>query len=639
MIIITLKDGTKKEFQKGICAIEIAKSISESMAKRVRLASLDGELYDLEKPILKSAVLQLIMDKDKELLLPVARHDLAHILAQAVQELYVNVKFATGPVLENGFFYDIYREKPFELAELEVIEKKMHEIIDSKIPIKREVWKKEDVIKYYTDKGEEFKVDILNGILDEEVAMYRQGDFIDLCRGPHFMNTEFAPKYFKLNKVSAVYYKGDKNKPSLQRIYGIAFFSKEDFESYQNMIIEAEKRDHRKLGKEMDLFHLQEEAVGSVFWHEKGYTIYRVLENYIREKLRQNDYVEVKTPILVNKILWEKSGHWDKFRDDMFFIENEDEVLAVKPMNCPCHVQIFKQGIKSYRDLPLRMAEFGSCHRNESSGSLHGLMRVRGFTQDDAHIFCEKDQIKEETKAFCKLLKEVYLDIFLDTKIKVKFSDRPKVRAGDDSIWDLAEKSLFDAAIEAGLELIINKGEGAFYGPKLEFVLTDSIGRDWQLGTFQVDFILPERLSASYVDRDGTKKVPVMLHRAILGSFERFIGILIEHYGGKFPPFLAPLQVDILSVAFNDEIINYCTEIYKELKKIGIRVNLDVRQEKINLKIRESVLNKVPFALVIGEKEMLEKKVTIRSLDNSPQKILDKNLAIDYIKDVCIKKY
>jgi threonyl-tRNA synthetase len=639
MITITLKDGTKKEFQKGICAIEIAKSISDSMAKRVMLASLDGELYDLEKPILKSAVLQLVMDKDKDLLLPVARHDLAHILAQAVQQLYVNVKFATGPVLENGFFYDIYREKPFELAELEVIEKKMYEIIDSKIPIIREVWKKEDAIKYYRDKGEEFKVDILNGILDDEVAMYRQGDFIDLCRGPHFVNTGFAPKYFKLNKVSAVYYKGDKNKTSLQRIYGIAFFSKEDFESYQNMIIEAEKRDHRKLGKEMDLFHLQEEAVGSVFWHEKGYTIYRVLENYIREKLKQNDYVEVKTPILVNKILWEKSGHWDKFRDNMFFMENEDETLAVKPMNCPCHVQIFKQGVKSYRDLPLRMAEFGSCHRNESSGSLHGLMRVRGFTQDDAHIFCEKDQIKAETKAFCQLLQEVYKDIFLETKIKVKFSDRPEVRAGDDSVWDLAEKSLFEAAIEAGLELVINKGEGAFYGPKLEFVLTDSIGRDWQLGTFQVDFILPERLSASYVGRDGTKKIPVMLHRAILGSFERFIGILIEHYAGKFPPFLAPIQVDILSVAFNDEIINYCKDIHKELKQLGIRVNLDVRQEKINLKIRESVLNKVPFAFVIGEAEMIEKKVTIRYLDNSPQKILDKNLAIDYIKDVCIKQY
>lgn len=535
MVAITLPDGAVLQFDSSVNGLEIAENISKSLAKKVIAMVVDGVERDLSHVITQDAKVALLT-ADSEQGLEIIRHDAAHVLAEAVQELFPDVQVTIGPVIEDGFYYDFYRQEPFSSDDLMAIEKRMAEIVDRNESIQREEWQREEAIAFFEKKGEKFKAEIIRDLPENEViSLYRQGNFIDLCRGPHLPSTGKLGKAFKLMRVSGAYWRGDAKNAQLQRIYGTAWANDKDLQAYLTRVEEAGKRDHRKIGREMELFHIQEEAVGQIFWHDKGWLLYQEIEQYIRRKLRANDYIEVKTPMMVDRVLWEKSGHWDKFRANMFTLQTDEErTLAIKPMNCPCHVQIFNQRLKSYRELPLRMAEFGSCHRNESSGSMHGLMRVRGFTQDDAHIFCTEDQITAETIAFCDLLKEVYADFgFHD--VRVKFSDRPEVRAGEDATWDKAENALKDAVNATGLEWTLNPGEGAFYGPKLEFVLRDAIGRDWQCGTLQVDFVLPERLDAHYIAPEGHKARPVMLHRAILGSFERFIGILIEQYAGKFP--------------------------------------------------------------------------------------------------------
>jgi threonyl-tRNA synthetase len=540
-------------------------------------------------------------------------------MAEAVKELFPETQVTIGPAIENGFYYDFARKTPFALDDLEKIENKMREIVKRDEKLVREVWKRNDAAKYFASIGEKYKAEIISSIpSDQDISLYRQGNFIDLCRGPHAPSTSHI-KHFKLMKLAGAYWRGDSKNEMLQRIYGTAWESKESLENYLKMLEEAAKRDHRKIGREMDLFHIQEEAVGSVFWHPKGWTIYREIENYIRTKLEKNNYVEVKTPQMVDKILWEKSGHWEKFRENMFVAESEDRTLAIKPMNCPCHVQIFNQELKSYRQLPLRMAEFGSCHRNESSGSLHGIMRVRAFTQDDAHIFCEESQINSETVAFCKLLKEVYSDFGFEN-VKVKFSTRPEKRAGSDETWDKAEAALAEAVKVAGLDCEINLGEGAFYGPKLEFTLVDAIKREWQCGTLQVDFILPERLDASYIASDGSKKRPVMLHRAVLGTFERFIGILIENCAGKFPLWLSPTQMVVATITNDSD--GYAAEVVEKLKAQGFRVESDFDAQKINAKIREHSLKKVPYILAIGKKEAEDGSVSVRKFGEESQKVM-----------------
>ena len=550
----------------------------------------------------------------------IIRHDCAHLMAQAVKELYPQTQVTIGPAIENGFYYDFARQNPFSQEDLEKIENKMREISKRSDEVKREEWDRNDAIKFFEEIGEKYKAEIISSIPNnEKISLYRQGNFIDLCRGPHAPSTSHI-KYFKLMKVAGAYWRGDSKNEMLQRIYGTAWESEESLKNYLHMLEEADKRDHRKLGKQLDLFHIQEEAVGSVFWHHKGYIIYREIENYIRRKIEQNGYVEVKTPQLIDKVLWEKSGHWEKFHDNMFIAESENRLLAVKPMNCPGHVQIFNQDLKSYRQLPFRMAEFGSCHRNESSGSLHGIMRVRSFTQDDAHIFCEEHQINDETLAFCELLKEVYRD-FGFNDILVKFSTRPEKRAGSDEVWDKAEKALEQAINHAGLEYKLNPGEGAFYGPKLEFTLVDALKREWQCGTLQVDFVLPERLDVNYVAQDGTKKRPVMLHRAILGSLERFIGILIENYAGKFPLWLAPVQVVIATIT--NEFDDYAKMVYARFEALGIRSQLDLDSQKISYKIREHSLQKVPYIVAIGKIEAMNNKVSVRKIGSEQQEIVD----------------
>jgi threonyl-tRNA synthetase len=626
MVAITLPDGSVRQYEGPVSGADIAADIGPGLAKAALAVRVDGELTDLLAPIENDACIGIITSKDDDAL-ELLRHDCAHVMAEAVKELYPETQVTIGPNIEDGFYYDFSRAKPFTPEDLEKIEARMREIVKRDEAITREVWDRGEAILFFKDAGEHYKAEIIEAIpKDESIGLYRQGDFIDLCRGPHFPSTGKIGKGFKLMKLAGAYWRGDSRNEMLQRIYGTAWFSEKDLKAYLHRLEEAEKRDHRRLGREMSLFHLQEEAAGSVFWHDKGWTLYRTIESYIRSRLAQAGYIEVNTPQLVDRSLWEESGHWEKFRENMFTAESEEKILALKPMNCPCHVQIFRQGIKSYRDLPLRMAEFGCCHRNEPSGALHGLMRVRAFIQDDAHIFCTEDQITGETKAFCGLLLSVYKD-FGFTDVSVRFSDRPELRAGDDAVWDRAEAALQQAVVAAGLEFTLDPGEGAFYGPKLDFVLQDAIGREWQCGTLQVDFVLPERLDASYVGEDGGKHRPVMLHRAILGSLERFIGVLIEHYAGKFPLWLAPLQAIVATITSDADA--YAVRVAEEIKRVGLRVETDLRNEKINYKVREHSHAKVPVVLVLGKQEAEKETVALRRLDGEKQEILALDEAVN----------
>ena len=617
---ITLPDDSVRSFDRSVDGFELASSIGPGLAKSAMMMIVDGNERDLSFKIEQDCNVVIITRKDA-VALDLIRHDCAHVMAEAVTELYPETQVTIGPAIENGFYYDFYREKPFTEGDLETIETKMHEIIDRGDPFEREVWARDEAMSHYEKIKEPFKVELIEGIPDDEpISFYRQGNFLDLCRGPHAPSTKHVGHAFKLMSVAGAYWRGDSSNPMLQRIYGTAWPDEKKLKAYLNMLEEAEKRDHRRLGRELDLFHMQEEAVGSIFWHPRGWSLYREIEAHVRRRLEDGDYKEVKTPQLIDRSLWEASGHWDKFRENMFTADSEDDrTLALKPMNCPGHVQIYKQGLKSYRDLPIRMAEFGSCHRNEPSGALHGIMRVRAFTQDDAHIFCSEDQITSESIIFCDLLRKIYKDFGFED-VRVKFSDRPDVRAGDDLTWDRAEEALKNACEAAGLETTLNPGEGAFYGPKLEFVLRDAIGRDWQCGTLQVDFVLPERLDANYIASDGSKKRPVMLHRAILGSMERWIGILIEQYAGRFPIWLAPVQAVITTITSdNDE---YAYKVLEECKKVGLRAAVDIRNEKINYKIREHSNAKIPVILVVGTKEQENETVAVRRLGGKSQEIL-----------------
>jgi len=628
---ITLPDGSVRSYDGPVTAATIASDIGPGLAKAALIAVVDGDEWDLSRPIETDAAVALVTAKD-DAALALLRHDCAHVMAEAVLELFPETQVTIGPAIENGFYYDFHRDTAFSEDDLAAIEKRMHEIVDRDEAIVRSVWSRDDAVAFYQKNNEPFKVELVEAIpADETVTFYQQGNFIDLCRGPHAPSTGKIGHAFKLMKVAGAYWRGDSNRPMLQRIYGTAWTSEKDLTAYLTMLEEAEKRDHRKLGKQLGLFHLQEEAAGSVFWHAKGWVLYREIEAYVRRRLDEAGYSEVKTPQLVDRSLWEASGHWEKFGENMFTAQSEDErTLALKPMNCPCHVQIFRQGIKSYRDLPLRMAEFGSCHRNEPSGALHGIMRVRAFTQDDAHIFCTEDQITEESVKFCALLQSIYADFGFDD-VRVKFSDRPEVRAGDDATWDRAEAALTDATHAAGLDTVLNPGEGAFYGPKLEFVLRDAIGRDWQCGTLQVDFVLPDRLDAEYVGEDGNRHRPVMLHRAILGSMERWIGILIEQYSGRMPAWLAPVQIVVASIT--DSANDYAREVAARAAAAGLRVETDLRNEKISYKVREHSVMKVPFILAVGGREAEAGTVALRRLGSNDQQVLDANETILMLRD------
>ncbi len=628
---ITLPDGKKLNFKSNISGVEIAEKISKSLSKQALIMSVNGELKDLSFSIQKDSTVKIITHKDKEGL-EVMRHDAAHIMAMSVQELFPGTQVTIGPVIENGFYYDFARKEPFTSDDLKKIEDKMLEIIDRDVKTRREVWERDQAIKHFKKIGENYKAEIIQSIPEsEELSIYHHGDtWHDLCRGPHLVSSSKIGKAFKLTKVSGAYWRGDSNNEMLQRIYGTCWSSKKELDDYLNRLEEAEKRDHRKLGKEMDLFHFREESPGAVFWHEKGWTLFQRLIEYMRLKQRYAGYREINTPELLDKTLWEKSGHWDKFGDLMFTSETPDEkVFAVKPMNCPGCVQVFNQGLKSYRDLPLKLSEFGKVHRYEPSGALHGLLRVRAFTQDDAHIFCTEDQITDECITVTKLILDIYKDLGFK-KVFLKYSDRPEKRVGDDAVWDKSEKALLEAIKKTKLEYTINKGEGAFYGPKIEFVLRDAIGRDWQCGTLQVDLNLPKRLGATFVDKDGAKKTPVMLHRALFGSLERFIGILIENYAGKLPFWLSPLQAVVLPIA--EEHNDYAKKIFQDLFKEGIKCEVDLRNQKINYKIREHSLSKTPLILICGKKEISDKSVTIRSLGSEKQENIKFTKAIEKIK-------
>ena len=628
---ITLPDGSVRSYDGPVTGATIASDIGPGLAKAALIAVVDGDEWDLSRPIQTDAAVALVTAKD-DAALALLRHDCAHVMAEAVLELFPETQVTIGPAIENGFYYDFQRDKAFSEDDLAAIEKRMHEIVDRDEAIVRSVWSRDDAVAFYQKNNEPFKVELVEAIpADETVTFYQQGNFIDLCRGPHAPSTGKIGHAFKLMKMAGAYWRGDSNRPMLQRIYGTAWTSEKDLTAHLTMLEEAEKRDHRKLGKQLGLFHLQEEAAGSVFWHAKGWVLYREIEAYVRRRLDAAGYSEVKTPQLVDRSLWEASGHWEKFGENMFTAQSEDErTLALKPMNCPCHVQIFRQGIKSYRDLPLRMAEFGSCHRNEPSGALHGIMRVRAFTQDDAHIFCTEDQITEESVKFCALLQSIYADFGFDD-VRVKFSDRPDVRAGDDATWDRAEAALTDATHAAGLDTVLNPGEGAFYGPKLEFVLRDAIGRDWQCGTLQIDFVLPDRLDAEYVGEDGNRHRPVMLHRAILGSMERWIGILIEQYSGRMPAWLAPVQIVVASIT--DSANDYAREVAARAAAAGLRVETDLRNEKISYKVREHSVMKVPFILAVGGREAEAGTVALRRLGSNDQQVLDANETILMLRD------
>ena len=618
-ISLTFPDGSARSYAAGITPAEVASAISTSLAKKAISATVNGAHWDLQWPIPADATIAIHTMADDAQALELIRHDLAHIMARAVQEIWPDVKVTIGPVRDHGWFYDFDRSEPFTPEDLGAIEARMKQIINARDPVKTEVWDRARAIAYYEERGEPFKVELINRIPEgEDLRMYWHGAWQDMCRGPHLQHTGQVPAdAFKLTHVAGAYWLGDATRPMLQRIYGVAFKNRDDLKAHMTMLEEAAKRDHRKLGREMDLFHLQEEAPGMVFWHPNGWMIYRTLEDYMRGRLQAADYKEIKTPQVVDRVLWEKSGHWEAYRENMFIVEvdedgaKEKRINALKPMNCPCHVQVYNQGLKSYRDLPLRLAEFGSCHRYESSGSMHGLMRVRGFTQDDAHIFCTEDQIEAECAGFIALLSSVYKDLGFE-KFDIKLSTRPDVRVGSDEVWDKAETALQKAIEGLGLPYEINEGDGAFYGPKLDFKLTDAIGREWQCGTFQADFNLPVRLDAEYVGEDGMKHRPVMLHRAVLGSFERFIGILIENYAGKLPFWLAPRQVVVASIVSDAD--GYVQEVVSALRKIGVRAEADVRNEKINYKVREHSVGKVPVILAIGMKEVEERTVSVRRL-------------------------
>ena len=626
-ISLTFPDGNKRDFDAGVTAADVAASISNSLAKKAISATVNDQHWDLQWPITEDATIALHTMKDEAQALELIRHDAAHIMARAVQELWPDVKVTIGPVIEHGWYYDFDREEPFTPEDLATIEAKMKEIINKRDPVTTEIWDRPRAVAFYEANNEPYKVELIEAIPgDEPLRMYWHGHWQDLCRGPHLQHTGQVPAdAFKLMSVAGAYWRGDSDRAMLQRIYGVGFRNKEGLKKHLHMLEEAAKRDHRKLGREMDLYHMQEEAPGQIFWHPNGWTIYTQLQNYMRRMQQRGGYVEVNTPQVVDRKLWEASGHWEKYQDHMFIVEVDEEharekaVNALKPMNCPCHVQIYNQGLKSYRDLPLRMAEFGSCNRYEPSGALHGIMRVRGFVQDDAHIFCTEDQIEAETKRFIAFLSEIYRDLgFAD--FKVLFSDRPETRAGADDVWDKSENALLSATRAAGIEPGLNPGEGAFYGPKLEFVLTDAIGRDWQCGTLQVDFVLPERLDANYIGEDGAKHRPVMLHRATLGSFERFIGILIESHAGKLPFWLAPRQVVVASIVSDAD--DFVGEVVAALQAAGVRAEADIRNEKINYKVREHSLGKVPVILAIGGREVENRTVTMRRLGEKQTRVV-----------------
>ena len=618
-ISLTFPDGNARSFDAGVTPAEVAESIAKSLAKKAISATVNGAHHDLQWPIDADASIAINTLADDAAALELIRHDCAHIMARAVQEIWPDVKVTIGPVIEHGFYYDFDRAEPFTPEDLGEIERKMKEIINRREPVTTEIWDRDRAVKYYEANNEPYKVELIEAIPgNEPLRMYWHGDWQDLCRGPHLQHTGQVPAdAFKLMNVAGAYWRGDSDRAMLQRIYGVAFKNRDDLKKHLTMLEEAAKRDHRRLGREMDLFHMQEEAPGQIFWHPNGWKIFTTLQDYMRRKQTAGGYVEVNTPQVVDRKLWEASGHWEKYQEHMFIVEvdedhaREKSVNALKPMNCPGHVQIYNQGLKSYRDLPLRMAEFGSCNRYEPSGALHGILRVRGFTQDDAHIFCAESQIESETAVYIQWLREVYSDLGFD-QFRVKFSDRPDMRAGSDEIWDKSEAALLAATRAAGIEPEMNPGEGAFYGPKLEFVLTDAIGRDWQCGTHQVDFVLPERLDASYIGADGAKHRPVMLHRACLGSFERFLGILIENFAGKLPFWLAPRQVVVAAIVSDaDEYVN---QVVATLKARGIRAEPDTRNEKINYKVREHSLGKVPVILACGMKEVAESTVSVRRL-------------------------
>jgi len=630
MPIIKLPDGKNINFPNSVTGHEIAEKISKSLSKQALIMSVDGEQKDLNCVIDNDCSIQIFTAKDKEGLETI-RHDTAHILAMAVQELFPKTQVTIGPVIENGFYYDFSRKEPFTKDDLDKIEIKMKEIVDRDETTKREVWDRKKAISHFKNKGELYKAEIIESIPgEEEVTIYHHGSWYDLCRGPHLSSTGKIGKYFKLTKVSGAYWRGDSNNEMLQRIYGTGWSNQKDLNDHLKRIEEAEKRDHRKLGKEMNLFHFREESPGAVFWHEKGWNLFLNLIAYMRNRQDDAGYKEVNTPEILDRSLWEKSGHWEKFGEHMYTSQTPDEkIFAIKPMNCPGHVQVFNQGLKSYRDLPLRISEFGKVHRYEPSGALHGLLRVRAFTQDDAHIFCTDDQITEECLLVTNLILDIYKDLGFENVI-LKYSDRPDLRVGDDNVWDKAESALLKAVKASKLEYSINKGEGAFYGPKIEFVLRDAIGRDWQCGTLQVDLNLPGRLDASFVDKDGTKKVPVMLHRALFGSLERFIGILIEHYAGKLPFWIAPLQAMVIPVS--DEFESYAKEINKKIRDTGIRCEVDLKNHNLNYKIREHSLSKIPLLLICGKKEVDSNAVTIRRLDTNKQETMELNIFLKKFK-------
>jgi threonyl-tRNA synthetase len=624
MPLITLPDGNSIEFPNKVTGLEVAEKISKSLSKQATIISVDEELKDLSYVIDKDCSIKIFTSKDKEGLETI-RHDTAHITAMAVQELFPGTQVTIGPIIENGFYYDFSRKEPFTEEDLNKIENKMKEIVDRDVLTTREVWSRDKAISHFKKKGEIYKAEIIESIPQgEDVSVYFHGDWHDLCRGPHLSSTGKIGKYFKLTKVSGAYWRGDSNNEMLQRIYGTSWASQKDLDEYLKRIEEAEKRDHRKLGKEMDLFHFREESPGAVFWHEKGWKLFQKLVAYMRGRQDMAGYKEVNTPEILDRALWEKSGHWEKYGEHMYTSQTPDEkIFAIKPMNCPGHVQVFNQGLKSYRDLPLRISEFGKVHRYEPSGALHGLLRVRAFTQDDAHIFCTEDQITEECLIVTNLILDIYKDLGFENVI-LKYSDRPDLRVGDDSVWDKAEKALLDAVKASKLKYTINKGEGAFYGPKIEFVLRDAIGRDWQCGTLQVDLNLPGRLDASFIDNDGTKKIPVMLHRALFGSLERFIGILIENYAGKFPFWIAPLQVVVIPIS--EEFDTYAKEINNKINEAGISSEVDLKNHNLNYKIREHSLSKIPLLLICGKKEVDSNSVTIRRLDTNKQENMELNL-------------
>jgi len=609
MPVITLPDGSQRTFDNSVSVLDVALDIGPGLAKATLAGKINDTLVDASYVIDSDANLSIITDRDKDGL-EIIRHSTAHLLAQAVKQLFPDAQVTIGPVIDDGFYYDFSYSKGFTPDDMAAIEKRMSELVKADTPITRKVMERDEAVKFFENMGEKYKAEIIASIPDDqEIGLYEQGDFIDLCRGPHVPSTGKL-KAFKLMKLAGAYWRGNSDNEMLQRVYGTSWSNKKDLKAYLHRLEEAEKRDHRKIAKQQDLFHMQEEAPGLIFWHDKGWVIYRMVEAYVREVLQKNGYQEVRTPQIADRTLWEKSGHWEKFHDDMFTTHSENREYAVKPMNCPCHVQIYNQGLKSYRDLPLRMAEFGSCYRNEPSGTLHGLMRVRGFTQDDAHIFCSENQIQSEVASFIDLLYSVYAD-FGFSEVIIKLSTRPEKRVGSDEVWDKAEAALQTALDSKGLEWELQPGEGAFYGPKIEFSLKDCLGRVWQCGTIQVDFSMPNRLEASFIAEDGSKQVPVMLHRAILGSLERFIGILIENYAGAFPVWLSPIQATIVNIT--DKQANYVKKVQENLENQGFRVKSDLRNEKIGFKIREHTLQRVPFILVVGDNEVANESVAVRT--------------------------